>query len=272
MSNWIKVRDDLHEDANVLRLSDKCRTEVEHSVGMLVRFWSWAGRQSADGTGLTITEARLDRLVNCPGFTAAMLAIGWLAGEDGNYQVPRFQRHNGKAAKARALESEAKRLRRDSDRSGKPPTKPAETVGQVSDKSDPESPTREEKRREEIVHTLSPARAREDDSPPAEGSIPRPGFPERQAVLDYASAQGWDLRSAAAFWLHYDQARSNGDRSIGANWHWWSKLELWILNDAKGVGRGPGKGAAEPKPTIADYVRPDEWTAENMTLPAPKKY
>lgn len=132
--DWIKIRADLYEDQDVLHMSDILGTDDATTVGLLVRFWSWADKQTIDGTGIKLTERRIDSLVSRPGFSAAMRQVGWLEGEDGNLQLPNFERHNGSSAKARALEAEAKRLRR-KDR--KPsdklsdicPTKTAENVG-----------------------------------------------------------------------------------------------------------------------------------------------
>lgn len=303
MMDWIKVRADIFEDATVLKLSDICRTEDAHTVGLLVRFWSWAGRQTAEGEHIEITAARLDKLVGHPGFAAALLSVGWLAGTDGDYSIPDFQRHNGQCAKARALEAEAKRIRRkDKDRpdkmSDKCRTKSGEKVGP-------------EKRREEKMDdlSLSPAGAgaeevveeEEEDELPrfpkpppkysdpgirvrhrgdrearelievgAEGPrAPRTGFPTRQTVLDYAAAKGWDLKEAAKFWCHADDHRSNGTRGFSPEWAWWSALEKWILN-APSMNRRGGRGAGTvPKQTINDYDKPDQWTQEQMTLGEP---
>jgi hypothetical protein len=141
--DWIKVRVDLLEDANVLHLSDILGTDDPTTVGLLVRFWAWIDRQTADGTGIRVSRQRLDKLVGREGFTSGLLTIGWLEGEDGNFQVPNFERHNGNSAKARALESEAKRFRRASDKlSDKTSDKKGENV-------------RPEKRREEKNKSLT---------------------------------------------------------------------------------------------------------------------
>lgn len=261
MTPWIKVRADIFEDPRVLNLSDICRTEVEHTVGLLVRFWSWADRHTADGTGLRITTARIDRLVNCLGFGSALLEIGWLEGTEGDYTIPRFLRHNGESAKARALESEAKDIRRN--------------LKKLSDKCPTTSPenVRPEKRREEksiLVHSL-PAGEPEAEAVIEEGralpQVPPPGFPEKATVITHCEKQGWDVKSGLAFWLHFDQARSNGT-PISANWHWWSRLETWVMNDAQGVGRAPASTAARrpAKATINNYDRPQDWTEDQINL------
>lgn len=114
--DWIKIRADLSEDVDVLRLSDILGTDDPTTVGLLVLFWSWVDRQTTNGEGIKVSRERLDKLVGRHGFSDGMLIIGWLGGECGNLYVPNFERHNGNSAKARALESEAKRLRRMSDK------------------------------------------------------------------------------------------------------------------------------------------------------------
>jgi hypothetical protein len=117
-NQWIKIRTNLIQDPDVMRLSDMLGTDDPTTVGLLVIFWSWADGQTPDGAGIAITAARLDRLVGRAGFTDGLREIGWLTGEDGDLRLCKFDRHNGHSAKARALEAEAKRLRRAADEEG----------------------------------------------------------------------------------------------------------------------------------------------------------
>jgi hypothetical protein len=97
--------------------------------------------------------------------------------------------------------------------------------------------------------------------------VPAPGFPEKATVIAYCEKQGWDVKSGVRFWCHFDQARSNG-QPLSANWHWWSRLETWVMNDAQGGDRGPSSGLARrpAKTTINDYDRPEDWTPEQINL------
>lgn len=76
-------------------------------------------------------------------------------------------------------------------------------------------------------------RRKEEDSLTHSAEIPNPGFPEKQQVLDYCESKGWDLKSGLKFWLHFDEQKSNGDRTIGRNWHWWSRLEKWMMDEER---------------------------------------
>lgn len=64
-------------------------------------------------------------------------------------------------------------------------------------------------------------------------SLPSAGFPSKEDVLDFCEKQKWSKESGLSFWLHFDEQRSNGDRSLGPNWHWWSRLEKWVIDDAR---------------------------------------
>lgn len=142
--NWIKIRTNLAQDTDVGRLSDILGTNDSTSVGLLVIFWSWVDGQTADGTGIATTSARIDRLVGHDGFAEGMRQIGWLSGRDGALCLPHFERHNGNSAKARALEAEAKRLRRD----GKSPPKMSDNMSDMCPTKSAQN-VRPEKRREE---------------------------------------------------------------------------------------------------------------------------
>lgn len=113
--DWIKIQHSLPGKPEVFAIARVVRQNRDTVVGLLVRFWAWCDENSTDGTNLSVTSDDVDDIVGLPGFAAALRSSGWLSGEDGSLQVPNFERHNGSSAKARALESEAKRLRRLSD-------------------------------------------------------------------------------------------------------------------------------------------------------------
>lgn len=156
MSIWIKLETSTTDKPEVIKMARILRIDQDAVVGKLVRVWSWADQHSVDGCNVSITEAYIDRLTAAKGFAKALREVGWLEGEDGSLTFPRFDRHNGNSAKARALESEAKRLRRQmSDNRGS-------NVGQMSDTlSDPASDQRrEEKRRSNNNDDNAQARGR----------------------------------------------------------------------------------------------------------------
>lgn len=188
MSDWIKLRTNLHHDFDVLKitriLSDICPTNVWEVVGRLSEFWGWIGSHSADGHDIPLTHAEIDAHISRPGFAAALAAVGWLSGRDGALEVPKWERHNGASAKARALESEAKRLRRglSDNMSDKCPTKKGRNV-------------RPDKRREEKKGTHTPPAP----APPVEG-----GPTEEQVIEAFRAVSG--LPEWASKWWGENEA------------------------------------------------------------------
>lgn len=114
-ANWIKIETHLPSKPEVLKLSRVVGQNRYEVSGRLMVVWAWFDQITASGQLCGVSLADIDEIAGCQGFAAAMLQVGWLAGEDGAMQVPNWERHNGNSAKARALEAEAKRLRRMSD-------------------------------------------------------------------------------------------------------------------------------------------------------------
>jgi hypothetical protein len=225
--NWIKIRVDLITDPDVMRLSDILGIDDPTAVGHLVAFWAWVDKQTTDGTGIAITSPRLDRLIGRPGFADAMRQIGWLSGRDGSLFLPRFERHNGNSAKARAMESEAKRLRR------------LDTKG-VSDKLSDICPTKTgqivgpEKRREDLIkrererdagagETIPPKKLEPtlEKSPPIDSGMRRPTLRDALGVAQTIGVQHdkadewWHVREASG----WQKGMAGGGTSpVGTNW------------------------------------------------------
>ena len=101
--DWIKMRVNLDLDPSVIMMASALGTDELCIVGRLWKVWSWADQHTADGNAVRVTHSFIDRITNCPGFAKAMRDTGWLEGRDGALTFPRFSRHNGQPAKARAL-------------------------------------------------------------------------------------------------------------------------------------------------------------------------
>lgn len=131
MSGWIKIRTDLLDDPDLLILSDIIQTECRTLVGHLVFFWSWVDRHITAGDKIELSKETIDHLIGVPGFTLGMQKIGWISGHDGAYTIPHMERHMSATAKARAMEAEARRIRREAcpDGPDNHQTKKAENVG-----------------------------------------------------------------------------------------------------------------------------------------------
>ena len=157
--DWIKVRCALREDPDVIAIAAAVGCDEFGAVGRLHAVWSWLDQHSVDGTNVRIVSAFLDRLTACPGFAAAMRAVGWLAGEDGALTFPGYLEHNGESAKRRATETKRKNLLRSSKR-GRDTVRDTCPVGGGTNVRAEAGP---EKRREEVQNiSLSAGEGEED--------------------------------------------------------------------------------------------------------------
>lgn len=217
--SWIKIDTSLATKPEVFQIARDCKTPRPTVVGHLLMFWGWLDCNSRDGQHLPLSTADIDEIAGLPGFTKAMVTAQWLVGEDGDYSIPRYDRHNGNSAKARALEAEAKRLRRMSDEepadvSDSCPTNPPANVGP-------------EKRREEKNTHTPRARVREE---PPKAEAPKPNYIEQPppipisptAFSDRAGQTGRSLpevldtpafRAAWDRWCDYLAERNGGRAS-----------------------------------------------------------
>lgn len=103
--DWIKIEHTLPDKPEVFRIAMELGITPEHVAGCLLRVWIWADQQSINGNALTVTGVTLDRIACNVGFAKALKNVGWLNGDDFNFTLPNFERHNGETAKTRALTS-----------------------------------------------------------------------------------------------------------------------------------------------------------------------
>lgn len=139
--DWIKMTSDIGDKPEVRKLSRLLSISRYDVVGRLHAFWSWVDKHSSTGECIDITCDDIDDITDLAGFADALRQVGWLTGRDASLGLPHFDRHNGQSAKARSLESEAKRIRR--QLSDECPTKNEPNV-------------RPEKRREEKSNNIEP--------------------------------------------------------------------------------------------------------------------
>ena len=104
--DWLKIREDLHEDPAVIRMALAMDVRPEHVVGYCVRFWGWASRNSTDGVIGGITVEAVEAVLNLPGFLTHLKEVGWLniRIRDGKatFTIPHFDRYLSQGAKNRA--------------------------------------------------------------------------------------------------------------------------------------------------------------------------
>ncbi|WP_218189538.1 hypothetical protein [Pseudomonas sp. PA15(2017)] len=146
--DWIKMRTDLLTSPKVVRMASALNADRFRIVGGLLSVWSLFDAHSADGSLEGYSLDSLDDLAAWPGFSAAMLAVGWLVQADSSLDLPRFEAHNGASAKRRAQDADRKR-----------------EVRTASASDADKKPTREEKRRVKSNTPLPPEAPKPETKP-----------------------------------------------------------------------------------------------------------
>jgi hypothetical protein len=150
--DWIKIEHGLLGKPEVMLLAETLNASTYEVVGHLVAFWLWADTNlSPDCPQVKGTKKGLDGVAGRDGFCDAMISVGWMQVEDGMVSIPGYDVHLSKSAKERAKGQKKKAMQRiklSLDKGDK-----------QGDKLGTQWGTREEKRREELNHTHTPAPA-----------------------------------------------------------------------------------------------------------------
>jgi hypothetical protein len=153
--DWIKIRCGLHQDPDVIGIAAQVGLDEYATTGRLMALWAWADQNTADGHAPTVTESWLDRFLQCDGFAAAMVTVGWLEVNEGDgIRIPDFESHNGQNAKKRAQAQKRKQKQRSGHLGGPELSRQERDDG--SDTQRDNGVTREEKRREDLQPPLTP--------------------------------------------------------------------------------------------------------------------
>lgn len=144
--DWLKFEVNTPEKPEVLAITIELGwDDPDLTVGKLLRVWRWFDQHTEEGNAANVTTALLDRIVGVTGFCQAMANVGWLVIDECGISLPNFDRHNGKTAKNRSLT--AKRVANHKSN--------AKANAQGNGASVTNALPREEKRREEVINTLS---------------------------------------------------------------------------------------------------------------------
>jgi len=101
--DWIKVEHETPDKPEVVAIAAALDIDQDAVFGKLMRLWMWADQNTVDGYAPRVTKTFVDRYCHAPGMAVAMEEAGWLLVSDGGLTIPKFDRHNGKSAKHRAL-------------------------------------------------------------------------------------------------------------------------------------------------------------------------
>lgn len=146
--DWIKMEVCLPDKPEVWRMASILNIDADSVVGKLLRVWSWFDSHTEDGNAVGVSYSLIDRVSGVVGFAEAMALSGWLIQNGHVLSLPKFERHNGKTAKNRALTNDRVAKHRKSNAVANEEANAVSNAHSVS-----KTVTREEKRREEEIHT-----------------------------------------------------------------------------------------------------------------------
>lgn len=247
--DWIKMRVDLQTHPKVFRMASALNADKLRIIGGLHSAWCLFDVHADNGVIVGYTRDVLDHMIGWPGFSDAMISVGWLDENDESLSVPRFDAHNGKSAKRRATDSDRKRIGRLS--------------AQHADTCPTENGTREEKRREEIKplsssddqEQLSGANDQVEPVPSKQkspkGSRWKSDDPVPTEWLDDAIAKGMSLAFAkleAEKFVNYWTA-ATGSRAVKADWR--ATWRNWVISALARAGASGQPVIQQVKPPRA---------------------
>lgn len=158
--DWIKMGTGLRSHPKTVRIMSALQADRLRVVGALHAVWCVFDQHSPDGFLAGYTPEVMDSEIGWAGFSAAMMAVGWLNATSEGLSVPEYQEHNGPTAKRRALDTKRK-----SDIRATPSAESPKTVREMSASEADKMTTREEKRREKKVNTRARTKAQKTPLP-----------------------------------------------------------------------------------------------------------
>lgn len=103
--SWIKVETHTFDKIEIYTIAQELTLDPDSVFAKCCRIWAWFDANTIDGVTKSVTKALLDRHCSVTGFCKAMINAGWMHDDGENLQLPYYERHNSKSAKARALGS-----------------------------------------------------------------------------------------------------------------------------------------------------------------------
>jgi hypothetical protein len=102
--DWIKIECALPDKPELLLIAQHCGLELDCALGKLVRLFVWYDKHLTQGDDPRVTRAMIDEVTRTRRFAESMVACGWLTdGPESSVRIEKFERHNSKSAKHRAL-------------------------------------------------------------------------------------------------------------------------------------------------------------------------
>lgn len=109
---WIKIETGTPDKPELRAAARTCRTTPASAFLAFFRLWSYFDEHSEDGHIAGFAPQDADEIARLPGFGNALGSAGWLVFDNHGVTIANWDRHNGKSAKRRAIDTERKRLER----------------------------------------------------------------------------------------------------------------------------------------------------------------
>lgn len=144
--DWLKWVKGLTKRREVLAVAVALSLDVRIVASACMEMWEWADDNTTTGFVPGLTTNDIDRLLSLEGFGNALSVkeVGWLDVREGGIQFPRWNRHNSRSAKRRALAALRQRRKRAKDVT--PPSR-SPSRNARNNRATREEKNREEKRR-----------------------------------------------------------------------------------------------------------------------------
>ena len=114
--DYIPMRIALADDPAVISIATATKLTPDHVVGKLHRLWSWADQHTTDGELAGVPASWIDDYLKKKGFAAAMASTPkdpWLIITPNGVTIPKYERWNGKCAKARLENNRRQQMSRE---------------------------------------------------------------------------------------------------------------------------------------------------------------
>lgn len=100
---WIAWSKGFAKKPEVLQLAADFGVSRQHAAACCMEVWEWFDENTTDGHAPSVTRYLLDDIAGRPGFTDAMIRVGWLVLDGEKLSIPKFDRWNSQTSKARLL-------------------------------------------------------------------------------------------------------------------------------------------------------------------------
>ncbi len=113
--NWMKWMKGLGRRREVLAIGHALSRGRREIASACMEVWEWADDNSRNGKISGVGISHVDAVAEIPGFATAMIDVGWLKQTETGIEFPRWNRHNTKTGKQRALAAARQRKKRHAD-------------------------------------------------------------------------------------------------------------------------------------------------------------